>query len=90
MPLQGNGNVFLHRFMGLSEVDYDQNWIGVVFREQAASPPLVAKSPEEAARFVAAHPEAIAVVTNLPTMNGVRVLGVDGKSPEAADYPLRW
>jgi len=66
------------------------HWIGIVFRGQVASAPLVASSTEEASRFVAAHAEAIAVVGDIPAQKNVRILTVDGKSVEAAGYPLRW
>ena len=84
------GKMFLRRLIGMVDVDYAQHWIGMVFRGQAASAPLVAGSTEQAARFVAAHPEAIAVVADLPADKNVRVLTVDGKSPDAIGYPLRW
>jgi hypothetical protein len=84
------GRIFLRRFIGMADVDYAQHWIGMVFRGQAASPPLVAGTTEQAARFVAAHPDAIAVLAAPPPEKDVRVLTVDGKSPEAIGYPLRW
>ena len=84
------GDVFLRRFMRMAELDYAQLWIGVVFRGQASSAPLVARSPDEAARFVAAHVDAIAIVGDVPNVRNVRVLTVDGKPPDAPDYPLRW
>jgi len=82
--------VFIRRIIRMSDLDYAQHWIGVVFRGQAASAPLVASSVDEAARFVSAHPEAIAVVGGIPKEKGVRVLTVDLKSHDAPDYPLRW
>ncbi len=84
------GKMFLRHVIGMGDVDYAQHWIGMVFRGQTASAPLVAGSTEQAARFVAAHPEAIAVVTDIPADKNVRVLTVDGKSPEASGYPLLW
>ena len=80
----------MRRFMRMAELDYAQLWIGVVFRGQAASAPLVAASTEQAARFVATHPDAIAIVGDIPADKSVRLLSVDGKTPDAGDYPLRW
>jgi len=85
-----SGEAFMRRLMRMAELDYVQHWIGVVFRGQAASAPLVAGSAEQAARFVAAHPDAIAIVGEVPAEKNVRVLTVDGKLPDAVDYPLRW
>ena len=91
MPLDSTaGRLFLRHVIGMGEVDYAQNWIGVVFRGQAGSPPLVARSMAEAVRFVATHPEAIAVVTGIATDRNVRILTVGGASPDAIEYPLRW
>lgn len=84
------GRMFLRRFVGMADVDYAQHWIGVVFRGEASSPPLITAAGEQAARFVAAHPEAIALLATMPAEKNVRVLTVDGKPPDAADYPLRW
>ena len=91
LPLESaGGRMFLRRLIGMADVDYAQHWIGVVFRGQASSPPLVAGSADQAARFVAAHPDAIALISKIPADKNVRVLTVDGKSPDAIDYPLRW
>jgi len=91
MPLDtAAGTTFLRRVIGMGEVDFAQHWIGLVFRGQTTSPPLVARSSAEAARFVATHPEAIALVTSMPAERNVRVLSVDGQSPQSAGYPLRW
>jgi ABC-type phosphate transport system substrate-binding protein len=89
-PRSIEGQTFVRRVIHMAEVDYAQYWIGIVFRGQAASAPLVASSTEEASRFVAAHAEAIGVVGNIPAEKNVRILTVDGKSVEATDYPLRW
>jgi hypothetical protein len=84
------GKMFLRRTIGMADVDYAQHWIGMVFRGQAASAPLVAGTTDQAARFVTAHAEAIAVAAEIPSGKNLRVLTVDGKSPDAIDYPLRW
>jgi hypothetical protein len=89
-PKSAAGQTFIRRVIRMSEVDYAQHWIGIVFRGQAASAPLVAPTTEEASRFVAAHAEAIAVVGDIPTEKNLRILTVDSKSFEATDYPLRW
>ena len=91
LPLRSPaGKMFLRHVAGMADVDYAQLWIGVVFRGEASSPPLVAATADQAARFVAAHPDAMAIVSSPPSEKSVRVLTIDGKSPEAGDYPLRW
>jgi hypothetical protein len=87
-PDSAEGQLFLKRVIGMAELDYGQHWIGMVFRGQAASAPLVAPSSEAAKRFVASHADAIAVIAATSIDKTVRVLSVDGKSPDASDYPL--
>ena len=91
LPLESAaGKSFLERVIGMADLDYAQHWIGMVFRGRASSPPLVAQSTDDAARFVATHPAAIALVASYPTVKNVRVLNIDGKSPDDIGYPLRW
>jgi ABC-type phosphate transport system substrate-binding protein len=87
-PQSVEGQQFIRRVVGMAELDYGQHWIGMVFRGQAASAPLVAPSSEAAKRFVASHPDAIAVIGAIPIDKTVRTLSVDGKTPDASDYPL--
>jgi hypothetical protein len=81
---------FLKHLVQMTDIDYAQHWIGEVFRGRASAPPHVAASPAEAVRFVATHPDAIAVVAPDAVDGSVRVLSVDGKSADASDYPLAW
>jgi len=83
------GRMFIHRVIGMAEVDYAHHWIGMIFRGQVAAAPLDARSAEEATGFVAAHGDAIAIVDVVPAEKNVRVLTVDGKPPRAVDYPFR-
>jgi hypothetical protein len=85
------GQLFLKRVIQMADLDYAQHWIGEVFRGHAAAAPLVAASDVEARRFVALQPDAIAVIGDTTSMDpSVRILTVDGKSADAADYPLAW
>lgn len=90
-PRSPEGQTFIKRVIRMAELDYAQYWIGAVFRGEAAAAPLVAASAAEANRFVASHTDAIAVVGEITLdARSVRLLTVEGKSPEAADYPLAW
>jgi ABC-type phosphate transport system substrate-binding protein len=84
------GQIFLKRVIGMAELDYVQYWIGMVFRGQAAAAPLVASSGDEARRFVVAHTNAVAIIADGPVDKNIRVLAIDGKSIDAAGYPLTW
>ena len=87
-PQSNEGQLFIKRVVGMAELDYGQHWIGMIFRGQAASAPLVAPSSEEAKNFVAAHVDAIAVIAPTPIDKTVRVLSIDGKMPDAPGYAL--
>src|SRR6476469_9254508 len=54
--------VFLKHVVRMSPIDFAQQWIGVVFRGRAPAPPKVVATANEALDFVAAHPDAIAIV----------------------------
>lgn len=81
---------FLKRIVRMTDIDYAQHWIGEVFRGRASRPPHVAASAADAIRFVAGHPQAIAIIDAEAVDSSVRVLRVDGKDPNASDYPLAW
>lgn len=81
---------FLKRIVQMTDIDYAQHWIGEVFRGRASAPPHVAATAVDAIRFVAGHPQAIAVVAVESVDASVRVLDVDGKRPDANGYPLAW
>ena len=89
-PGTAAGRAFIRHLIGMADLDYEQHWIGMVFRGQAASLPLIATSTEEATRFVRTHSDAIAILAEIPTETNVRVLTVDGKSRDAPDYALHW
>ena len=82
--------VFLRRVVRMNDIDYAQHWIGQVFRGEAAAAPTQVASSPAARRFVAEHPHAIAFISAADADNSVRVLRIDGKAPDAADYPLTW
>lgn len=81
---------FLKRIVQMTDIDYAQHWIGEVFRGRASRPPHVATSAADAIRFVAGHPQAIAIIDATALDASVRALTVDGKDPDASDYPLAW
>ena len=53
---------FLKHVVLMSPIDFAQQWIGVVFRGRASAPPRVMANANDALDFVAAHPDAIAIV----------------------------
>ena len=80
--------LFLKRALQMADIDYAQHWIGEIFRGRVAGPPHTAQSSAAARRYVAGHREAIAFIDAAETDGTVRILTVNGRNPEAADYPL--
>ena len=51
--------------------------------------PMLAQSNQSAARFVASIPNAITYVYSSEVTDSVKVLKIDGQSPQDPNYPLR-
>ena len=72
-----------------SEAQYRHHWIAKVFRAEASTAPKVVFSPSMAGDLVRAIAGAISVVDAAQVPRPAKVLTVNGKRPEADDYPLR-
>ena len=59
----------------MTEVQYSQYWIGMVFRGRATTAPHVVPDTATATALVAALPGAISIVDRKPTSDEVRLLG---------------
>lgn len=84
---------FLERVVKLGTRDFELAWRERVFRGEAVRDPLSLPDDRAVANAVFASRHAIGLVEadKVPHLDKVvRVLTVDGKAPEAADYPLRW
>jgi hypothetical protein len=81
---------FLKNVVGMGEIDFTQAWIGAVFNGEVAGPPHLAHTPAEACRYVATHRNTIAFIDAAEMEGDVKAIKVDGKAPDAPDYPLVW
>jgi len=59
----------------MTEVQYSQYWIGMVFRGRATTAPHVVPDTATATALVAALPGAISIVDRKPSSDEVRLLG---------------
>jgi ABC-type phosphate transport system substrate-binding protein len=86
------GRAFLDRVVRLSEIDFSQNWLGVVFRGEASSPPQVIAPLSAVRKLLTANPDAIAFVLSSELVAEdealVRVLTIDGKARDEDGYPF--
>ncbi len=83
---------FLRRLVRMSDLDFSQHWLGVIFRGEAPSPPQVIEEAAAVRKKVAEHDESIALMlmSELATGDeGIRALIVDGKMPGDNDYPFQ-
>ena len=85
------GRLFLDRLVRMSDIDYSQWWLGVVFRGRAAAAPRVIHSSEAMARDVAANADAIGFDSSLAPMldSDVVVITVDNRGPGDPRYSIR-
>jgi hypothetical protein len=56
------GNAFLKQVVRMSEIDFSQHWLGVVFRGEAPSPPRVVEAAQAVVKIVIENPDALAFV----------------------------
>ena len=81
--------MFVERLSAMSELQFQQYWIGQVFRGRASSAPRAAPDRATALALVEALPGAIALVPAGEVPPTLRVLSIDGRPPGDPNYPLR-
>lgn len=80
---------FIKGICRMTEPQFRQYWIGMVFRGQATSGPKVTYNNNMAQTLVRVIPGALALVAAKDLKPGVKVLKIDGKSPGDPGYPLK-
>lgn len=80
---------FVEQVAGMSEIQFQQHWIGQVFRARATSAPRAVPDRASTVALVGAIPGAIAFVTAGPLPPQVKVISIDGKDASALSYPFR-
>ena len=84
------GRALYARVVRMSDIDYSQHWLGLIFRGEAVAPPRVIPAPEEMKRLLARSPDTLGVL--LASDVGSRetsfqLLAIDGAVPGTATYP---
>ena len=83
---------FLARLVRMSDIDFSQHWLGLIFRGEAPSPPQVIASADGVRKAVAANPDSIAFLLTSELPGGddrpIRTLLIDGKAPNEPGYPF--
>lgn len=85
------GRTFLQQVVRMSEIDFSQNWLGVVFRGEASAPPRVVAPSDAVRKLVAGNADAIAFVlsSELTAEDDavIRTLSIDGRTRDEEAYP---
>jgi phosphate transport system substrate-binding protein len=74
----------------MDELEFRRYWITKTFRADVTTGPKIVSSSALAKRLTALIPGAIAVVPVSAVDDSVKVLSIDGRSPEDGNYPLVW
>jgi ABC-type phosphate transport system substrate-binding protein len=82
--------LLLDRVVRMSAIDYSQQWVGAVFRGEAAAVPRVFASRQALLEAVAGNPYAIGVVaTTEEAIEPAVAITVDGKNPDDPAYAVQ-
>ncbi len=92
-PARGRaGRTFYDRVVRMSDIDYSQAWLGVVFRGEAAASPRVIATGEEMKKLLARSPDTLGVLLESdldPGDTTLHALAIDGFAPGSPSYPFR-
>jgi ABC-type phosphate transport system substrate-binding protein len=78
----------LLKLLGMTESEYKQYWSAQVFRGEAQAEPVALFSNGMQKEALAAFPGAVALVSFEDVKRGMKVVKVDGHSPNDPEYPL--
>ena len=81
--------VFVQDLCKMTEPQFRQYWIGMVFRGKATSSPKVTYNNVMAGQLVRVIPGALALIAVKDVKPGMKVLKIDGKAPGDPGYPLK-
>lgn len=85
------GQAFFDRVVQMSEIDFSQRWLGIVFRGEAATSPRLLDSGQAVARFLSQNKDglAYALLRELDSAEAaVRPLTIDGARAGDPAYPF--
>lgn len=85
------GRAFFARVVQMSDIDFSQNWLGIIFRGEAMSSPRVVETRGDVDRFLARFSDGLSflLASELTPEPTIRALQVDGLSPDDSSYPFR-
>ncbi|AHG88462.1 hypothetical protein J421_0925 [Gemmatirosa kalamazoonensis] len=87
-PGTNERGVILRRVYEMDESAFKRYWIGKTFRDEVATGPKIVSTSALARRLAAAIPGAVAVIPLSAVDESVRIVRVDGHTPDDAGYPI--
>lgn len=88
-PVARERDVVLRVIYQMTEAQFKQYWVAMIYRAEVTSPPKIVYSSDLQYDLVTATPGAIAFVDSRNIRPGVKVVRVDGMLPGDKNYPLR-
>ncbi len=88
-PISRERDAAVRDVCGMSEAQFRQHWIAIVFRTNTATAPKIVYSDELALDLVSQTPGALAFLETPITGKNVKVLKIDGKMPGQPGYSLK-
>lgn len=80
---------FVNTLSGMSELQFQQYWLGQVFNQRATRSPRAAPDRRLALAMVSVIPGALTLVVDGPLPPRTRILTIGGMTPDDPRYPLR-
>jgi hypothetical protein len=83
------GRAFFRRVVGMTDIDFSQLWLGIIFRGEAAIAPRVEPSRTDVTAFLRREPGGLAFLLESEMDTGApvgSVLEIDGKRPADPGY----
>lgn len=78
----------LLKFLGMSEHEFKQYWVALVFRGDAHEEPLALPSNGMQKEALAIYPGAVCLMDAPDVKQGMKVVRVDGRIPGETGYPM--
>lgn len=89
-PQQSAARRFLgQRIVELSDIDFSQRWVGLVFRGEAARAPITARSEQDLRQLIGRSAYGIGLIDCQDLDDSLRVVSIDGKPAGAPGYALQ-
>ena len=90
-PGSGPGRAFFDHVLRMSDIDFSQHWLGVIFRGEVDASPRVLDTRQDIQKFLQRSPGGLAflLASEIEADSSWKLLSLDGARPGDASYPYR-